>query len=108
MATKFMYLRATRDSQPVGCMAFDSDERGVRYQIAVLNPVDTFDRTRGRSIAEARLQKNPIRVEFPEASVVELSNWDVLSTLMSHLAASKSAPSRAVRTARHWLIAHTN
>lgn len=107
-------LKGVEDTRPyrsfpmIGCVAFSTDDNVIRYQLSVVNPADNFERQRARSIAEIRLAKNPIQIQtdLSPGPSGKLGHWQVLSAIMSHLSASKSTPSRVVKTARGWLGAH--
>jgi hypothetical protein len=114
--SKFMYLRDSYDEaraikngeelsyrkgQPIGCVAFSADGDTLAYQFSVLNPSDKFDRARGRAIAGGRLEKTPIRVELPGAGT--MSYQALLTAVMSCVAATPEACTRAVKAAKGWL-----
>lgn len=96
-----MFLRSSRQEQPVGCVAFSTAGNILSYQLSVLNPADQFDRARGRNIALGRLEKNPIQVEMSGAD--EMSYQDLIVAVMSYVAATPGACTRAVKVAKSWL-----
>ncbi len=99
--SKFMYLRSTRNEQPIGCVAFHAEGDTLAYQFSVWNPSDKFDRSLGRKIAGGRLEKTPIMVEVPGVS--GLSHHEVITAVMACMAATPDAPGRAVKVAKLWL-----
>jgi hypothetical protein len=131
MSNKFVYLRdprvvtalvsaaktdderraCFRGAPMIGCVAFNVSGDKLSYQLSVVNPGkkgspspvagDKFDRSRGRGIAEGRLAKSPIEIEMD--GLDNLNHFETQVVLMSSLAVSKTAPTRAVLAAKAWL-----
>lgn len=98
---RIMFLR-DRQGLPVGCVAISVDRknREVSYQYSVLNPIDSFDRRLARQLAIGRLIEKPITTPLYRGEV----NMHIISDIvLSDLARSKTAPTRAVKAARLWL-----
>jgi len=103
-----------RGAPMIGCVAFNASGNKLNYQLSVVNPGkkatvagapasagDKFDRSLGRDIAAGRLAKSPISIELEGLS--DLNHWEVQVVLMASLAASKTAPTRAIKAAKAWL-----
>lgn len=103
--SKFMYLRASRSEQPVGCVAFSVEGDTLSYQLSVLNPADKFDRTKGRTIAGGRLATRPISVGVP--GLADMDHHEILTAVMQCVASTDGAPTRAVEVAGRWLTNNT-
>lgn len=50
---------------PVACVATEAEGESISYALSVRNPIDAFDRKRGRSVAEARLKMGKIHGNVP-------------------------------------------
>jgi len=99
---RVMYLRDERYN-PVGCVAISltKNRQTVRYQLSVVNPVDKFERSLARHIALGRLLENPIRLKGFSG---EQDNHDITRAVMQSILQSKTAPARARKAARLWLL----
>jgi hypothetical protein len=102
---KIMYLR-DNGGRPVGCIIIGKNmsTQTFEYQFSVLNPVETFNRNRGRAVASGRLLKKPIPINVPSPA----SMHDITFAVMTSIAATKGAPTRAVNAAKSWLIWNTD
>jgi len=54
-AVKWFWLRDEHNN-PVACVATKLGTEGIAFAVAIPNPKDRFDRTRGREIAVGRLE----------------------------------------------------
>ena len=101
MENRIMFLRDP-NYQPVGCLAIRINPRTkfVEYQLSVLNPVDAFDRALARQLASGRLTESPITLRVP----ANPSMFDISVAVMRDLSNTKSAPSRARKAAKRWLL----
>ena len=99
---RIMYLR-DENSNPVGCVAISLSKNRdtIRYQMSVLNPVDKFERSLARHIALGRLLEKPLRVKgIGEAQ----KSWQITEAVMKDILSSKTAPARAKKAAKMWLV----
>lgn len=100
MSHRVMYLR-DKHYQPHGCVAIQINPRTqfVEYNISTLNPADRFDRKVARELALGRMLLEPETLRVPRNP----SLHDISIAVMRDLACSKTAPSRAVKSAKLWL-----
>lgn len=132
MSTKFMYLRANRQQNPVGCVAYTVNQKTgqASFQVSVVNPIpyvksggesyekngrqlvtkdrtvrDVFNRQTSRTLALAKLEQAPVTTQLFEAGS-DVGNWSTTVELMKHLSCSDSIPNRACKEAAAWLRAH--
>ena len=98
---RIMYLRDD-NYQPVGCLAISvsKNQKQVRYQLSVVNPVDKFERSLARHIALGRLLEMPFRVEGFDGSQ---NGWEVTTAVMRHILQTDAVPTRAKKAAKRWL-----
>lgn len=101
MKVRFMFLRNTKNI-PIGCLAIMVNGTMVNYSWSVLNPMDDFNRSLAREIAEGRLRLN-YQTLFINGSSEKISVHQVSNSVMSHLSTNKFAPARARRAAKRWL-----
>jgi hypothetical protein len=102
---RVMYLRSSNGAA-VGCLAFSVDRatNKATYQLSVVNPLDTFNKGVARHLAVGRLIETPVTVNV--ASAVNMH--DVAKSIMRNMLKNKTAPSRALKAAKHWLSSTKN
>lgn len=112
LSSRVMYLRenysTTGKSNPVGCVAIHltppyggaKQTRDIRYQVSVLNPLDTFDRQTARLFARGRLMEKPILVGQVS---VDVNMHQVTESVMTAIASNEKLPMRARKSAASWL-----
>jgi hypothetical protein len=99
MKNRFMFLRK-KNQQPIGCLAIKLTENTIEYQLSVLNPVDKFDRSFAKQLANERLDKNPFKINL----TVTPTMYNISTAVMANLAFNnKDAPKRAIKAAKLWL-----
>lgn len=64
MAIRVFFIRDA-SKFPVACVATEAEGETISYALSVRNPIDAFDRKRGRSIAESRLGLGKIHGTVP-------------------------------------------
>ena len=97
---KLVYLRATRQNNPVGCVAYSCDDEGIDYNLSVLNPLDKFDRKLARGIATKRLDKYSYHLPI---NTKNMSNFDIMVEVIASISNNSALPKRAQKAAREWL-----
>jgi hypothetical protein len=109
MATsiRFMYLRSSANPKskgnPVGCIAMRiNSNKEIEYQISVQSSKDEFDRDIGRTIAQGRLENNPVVIKSSAALGEKISAHSVTAAVMADILARKT-PTKAKKAALAWL-----
>lgn len=104
MSTRIAYLRSA-DGCPIGCLAIDVSSEGetskVSYQLSVLNPVDSFDRSLARSIATGRLTKSPRVIAISKGANMHVITHAIMTDLV--VRSKLDIPNRARHAAKLWL-----
>lgn len=105
MEHRVQYLRDER-GQNVGCIAIqvhhDVGELYwslVEYQVSVVNPLDTFDRSVARQLALGRMVEAPFTVRVP----INPTMYEISRAIMKDITRDSGMPSRARKAARLWL-----
>lgn len=94
--TRLFYLRNEKRF-PVACIATHKNADGsIRYAISVWNPLDTFSKASGRTLAERRCYNGPW---FTVPAGVQ----NVKVHIVTELALSAQTSKRARKMAREWL-----
>jgi hypothetical protein len=98
---KHFYLR-DETGFPVACVASeiagDGDAKHIRFAMSIRNPLDVYDRQRGRSIAEARLTKGKDVVTTALSPAVKHNIMEAIRV--------RNLPQRVREAAAHWLATH--
>ena len=94
---RVFFLR-DRTMFPVACLASEKIDTTIKVALSIHNPIDTFNRSRGRDIAEKRLQKGKL--------YAELSADRPKVQLMWKLFNDKELPTRVRKAAEVWLREH--
>lgn len=104
---RFMYVRDEKKC-PVGCLAYriekdsTTGEVNVTYGLSTHNPVDTFDRSRARLIAEGRLNQHGAVFHYQGD---DSKSNEVVSEVLRALRNDKTIPMRFRKAALNWLNA---
>jgi hypothetical protein len=86
---------------PMACIASTlQPDSSIAFAIAITNPKDTFNRQRGREIAEGRLTKGTSRT-LPLPSDKPAKHY-----ILSDVAADTGLPGKVRAAAFHWLTKH--
>ena len=94
MEIRHFWLRDERRN-PVACVAIKLVDSGINYALAIPNPLDRFDKARGREIAVARVEKGRVGFIYNPSRLKR--------SVMLAIAGEKALPSRVRRAARGWL-----
>src|SRR5574343_1107757 len=101
---RFMYVRDEKKC-PVGCLAYriekdsTTGEVNVTYGLSTHNPVDTFDRSRARLIAEGRLNQHGAVFHYQGD---DSKSNEVVSEVLRALRNDKTIPMRFRKAALNW------
>jgi hypothetical protein len=95
-----MFLRDPKGT-PVGCTAITVNESTgfAFYRMSVLNPADRFNRKLARELATGRLVEGGIPVRIPKNANMH----DISRAIMTDIINAPGSPTRAIRSAKHWL-----
>lgn len=88
---------------PISCVAVSVTASTISYQLAVHNPVDTFDKRFMREQAYQRVMREPF-VIYHYKNTAESKRDEIIKAVMCDIAKNeRKLPFRAERAARKWL-----
>lgn len=99
MNPRFFYLRDENNTR-VACVASRLSEDRVEFALSTWNPIDPFDKSIAKQIAEGRLKAGKIySIEFQRETVKR----EIITTILSNT----HSPTRAREAAKRWLKTHS-
>jgi hypothetical protein len=99
VSRRVMFLR-DKKGMPVGCVAISLSQKTnkIRYQVSVLNPIDSFKRDLARQIALGRLLEKPFVIPMRGTG-----QYDITFEVMNAIESNTELPKRARKAATLWL-----